>query len=130
MSQNSHLQYSTLKLFEHRKMGPSIMGIDQAMREDIVRRILSVTSPEKIILFGSAVTGEMTEDSDIDLLIVEKDITDRRHKYVRIRRALRDIPFPFDIVLTTSDYFEQTKNTVGGIAYPVNKEGRLLYEAA
>lgn len=106
------------------------MKIDQAMLDEIVRCILSVSSPEKIILFGSAVTGTMTEDSDIDLLIVERKIPDRREEYVRIRRALRAIAFPFDILLTTSEYFESTKDVVGGIAYPVSKEGHVLYEAA
>ena len=108
----------------------SATTIDQATLDEIIRRILAVASPEKIILFGSAATGTMTADSDIDLLIVKRDITDRRQEYVRIRRALRDIAFPFDIILTTSDYYESTKDVVGGIAYPVNKEGRVLYAAA
>lgn len=108
----------------------SATTIDQATLDEIIRRILAVASPEKIILFGSAATGTMTADSDIDLLIVKRDITDRRQEYVCIRRALRDIAFPFDIILTTNDYFESTKNVIGGIAYPVNKEGRVLYAAA
>lgn len=33
-----------------------------------MERILRVTQPDKIILFGSDLTGEMTRDSDIDLL--------------------------------------------------------------
>ena len=106
------------------------MSIDQATLDEIVQRILSVASLEKIILFGSAVTSEMTEDSDIDLLIIEPSIDDRQQEYVRIRRALRDIPLPFDVVLISSDYFESTKDIVGGIAYPVNREGRVLYAAA
>ena len=108
----------------------SATTIDQATLDEIIRRILAVASPEKIILFGSSATGTMTADSDIDLLIVKHDITDCRQEYVRIRRALPDIAFPFDIILTTSDYFESTKDVVGGIAYPVNKEGCVLYAAA
>jgi predicted nucleotidyltransferase len=110
--------------------GVPVMSVDQETLDEIVRRVLSVASPCKIILFGSAATNEMNEDSDIDLLIVEREITDRRQEYVTIRRALRDIAFPFDIILTTSDYFESTKDIVGGIAYPANKEGRVLYAAA
>jgi len=37
-----------------------------AVEQEIVRRVLSVFSPDRIILFGSAARGEMTEDSDID----------------------------------------------------------------
>ena len=46
------------------------MGIDDKMIQKIVERILSVTQPDKIILFGSAATDQMTRDSDIDLLLV------------------------------------------------------------
>lgn len=108
---------------------PSATTIDQATLDATIPRILAVASPDKLILLGSAATGTMTADSDIDLLIVKNDTTDRRQEYVRIRRALRDIAFPFDIILTTSDYFESTKDVVGGIAYPGNKEGCVLYAA-
>ena len=41
---------------------------------------------EKIILFGSAVHGEMGRHSDVDLLVV-KDGVDRRRTAARIYRA-------------------------------------------
>jgi uncharacterized protein len=59
------------------------MGIDEQTIHEIVRRILTAAKPDKIILFGSAATGEMTRDSDIDLLIVEPDTSDQRNEYVR-----------------------------------------------
>ena len=60
------------------------MGIDDKIIEEIVRQVLTVAKPDKIILFGSAATGQMTRDSDIDLLIVEPDPSDQRSQYVRI----------------------------------------------
>lgn len=108
---------------------PPATSIDQATLDEIVRRILAVASPEKIILFGSAATGTMTANSAIDLLIFKRDITDHQPEYVRIRRDFRGIAFPFDIILTTSDYYESTKDVVGGIPYPANAEGRVLYAA-
>ena len=36
--------------------------------EDLVRRIVEVVHPQRIILFGSAVRGDMRPDSDIDVL--------------------------------------------------------------
>ncbi|MBF0477642.1 MAG: nucleotidyltransferase domain-containing protein, partial [Deltaproteobacteria bacterium] len=61
------------------------MGIDESLTNEIVRRILTVARPDKIILFGSAASSLMTSDSDIDLLVVEHHIADRREEYVRIR---------------------------------------------
>ena len=45
--------------------------------QEIVRRILTVTKPDRIILFGSAATGNMTRDSDIDLLVCPHLAEDR-----------------------------------------------------
>ncbi len=106
------------------------MRLDHQVLDDIVQRILSVSSPDKNILFGSAASGEKTADSDIDLLVAKRDIVDRRQEYLRIRRALRDIERSFDIILITSDWFEQSKDVVGGIAYPAAKHGQILYAVA
>lgn len=106
------------------------MDIDQQLVDEIVRRILAVTHPDKIILFGSAVTGNMTQDSDIDLLIVKKTLGDRSKEYVRIRRAVGDVGYPVDILFITTDWYEDSKNVIGGIAYPAHKHGKVIYEAA
>ena len=47
------------------------MAVDETLLDEIVRRVLAVAHPERIILFGSAATGQMTKDSDTDLLVVE-----------------------------------------------------------
>jgi len=104
--------------------------IDDALIAEIVRRVLSVAKPQKIILFGSAATANMTPDSDIDLLIVEREPFDHRQEYARISRALGGIGHPFDILFISADWFESSKNVIGGIAYPANKYGRVIYEAA
>lgn len=104
--------------------------IDRAMIATIVRRIVATAHPDKIILFGSAARGKMGPDSDIDLLIVESAPFDRRKEYLRIRRALRGLGHPFDIVLISREWFEASKDVIGGIAYPAAKHGRTIYEAA
>ena len=106
------------------------VGIGDALIAEIVRRALSVSHPDKIILFGSAATGGMTRDSDIDLLVVEAEPIDRRGEYVRIRQALGGMGYPFDIILISTEWFEASKTVIGGIAYPANKYGRVIYEAA
>ena len=106
------------------------MGIDEQTIQEIVRRILAVAKPDKIILFGSAATGQMTRDSDVDLLIVEPDTSDQRNEYVRIIKALWDIRYPFDVLFIDTRWFEESKDIIGGIAYPANKYGKVIYEAA
>lgn len=109
-------------------MGP--MGADQALLDEIVQRILAAARPDRIILFGSAAGGAMTKDSDIDLLVVEPSAENPRERSVQIRDAVGDIGYPVDVIVMRTERFEQTKGLIGGIAYPANKYGRVIYAAA
>ncbi len=106
------------------------MSIDESVVAEIVRRVRRVAQPERIMLFGSAVTGGMTEDSDIDVLVLEKAPDHMRAESVRVRDALRGLGYPFDVIVMAVDRFEETKDVIGGIAYPAHKYGTVIYEAA
>jgi uncharacterized protein len=108
----------------------NLLAIDESLIEEIVRRLLGVVQPDRIILFGSAAAGQMTADSDIDLLVVAAAPVTTMKEYGRIYQALRGLGFPFDVFLIATDQFEKTKETFGGIAYPAHKYGRVIYEAA
>ncbi len=103
------------------------MDVDQDTLDTIVKRVLTVVSPDKIILYGSAATGTMTRDSDIDLLIVGP--ANKHETIVEIGRAVGDVEFGIDVKLIAAERFEATKNLIGGIAFPANKYGRVLYAA-
>jgi predicted nucleotidyltransferase len=104
--------------------------LDTAALDEIVRRVLSVSNPHKIILFGSAARGTMTRDSDVDLLVIERTAGDQRRLSVRIDEALAGLGWPFDVVVISREWFEETKNVVGGIAFPANRDGKVIYEGA
>ena len=106
------------------------MGIDQELIAEIVRRVLSVAQPDRIILFGSAASGQLTRDSDIDLLVLEANAGSTRQQSVRIGDALRGLGYPFDVIVMPTERFEETKRVIGGIAYPAHKYGKVIYAAA
>jgi predicted nucleotidyltransferase len=106
------------------------MGAAETLLNEIVRRVLSVARPDRIILFGSAAARQMTKDSDLDLLVVEPVLANTHARSVEIRGALGDIGYPVDVIVMRTDRFERTKRVIGGIAYPANKYGRVIYEAA
>ena len=108
----------------------SEMRVDESLLNEVVRRIRKVTEPDKIILYGSAATGEMTRDSDIDLLVVAPETRNRHERTVQIREAIGDLPYAVDVLLMATARFEATKNLIGGVAYPAHRYGRVLYEAA
>lgn len=98
--------------------------------EEITRRILSVADPEQIILFGSHARGEAGPDSDLDLLVVEKGVEAPRQASVRLRRALRGLLVPIDVVVVTPEQIERHRDTVGLLYGPALREGNVIYERA
>lgn len=100
------------------------------LERDIVERIRRVVEPERVIVFGSAATGTMTPDSDIDLLVLTRGPVDERGCSVGIWRELADLERPFDVIVMASERFERTKHLVGSIALPAHREGRTIHGGA
>ncbi len=95
---------------------------------EIVRRILAVSDPEQIILFGSYARGQPGPDSDLDLLVIERDVNAPRRESVRLRRALRGLLIPIDVIVATPQQIQRYRDTPGLIYGPAVREGKLLYD--
>jgi predicted nucleotidyltransferase len=106
------------------------MTVQEETLQQIINRIVELANPDRVILFGSAATGEMTADSDIDVLVVESQVSNTRRESIRLRAALEDVPFPIDVIVMSRQRFDDTKDVIGGVAYPAHKYGKVLYEAA
>ena len=91
-------------------------------------RIVRDYDPVKIILFGSHARGEAGPESDIDLLVVLPEVANKRQAAVAIRRVLRDLPAPKDIVVTTPEEIARRGDLVGTVLRPALSEGKVLYE--
>lgn len=75
----------------------------------LIDKIATTYQPDKIMLFGSYATGQATDDSDVDLLIV-KDTGVPRHKRGReVRRFLYGLKIPMDIIVATPQELEQSQ---------------------
>jgi uncharacterized protein len=94
---------------------------------EITRRILAISDPEQIIMFGSYARGDSNPNSDLDLLIVE-DVEFLRQQSVRLRQALRGLLFPIDIVVATPEQIKRYRNTIGLIYHSALQEGKVLYD--
>lgn len=96
--------------------------------KEVVKRIINNFNPEKIILFGSYAYGQPTLDSDIDIMVVMDTDVKPHKRAIPIRKMLKDIGIPKDIIVKTPDEFERFRDIVGTIIYPAAHKGRLLYE--
>lgn len=94
----------------------------------MVDRIVKGFRPMQIILFGSYARGEANAKSDIDLLIVFANLSNKRDMTLAIRRVLSDLPVAKDIVVTTLAEIEDYGDLVGRVLRPALREGKVLYE--
>lgn len=95
---------------------------------EITRRIVQTSNPEKIILFGSYARGNFGTDSDLDLLIIMPNVEHFRQESIRVRRALRGLLVPVDIVVATPEQIARLGNTPGLVYQAALSEGKVLYE--
>lgn len=93
----------------------------------IVDKIINSCNPSRIILFGSAATGIMNENSDFDLLVVMKNDVHRRKTAQLIYKSISDIGFATDVVVVTEDDISSAENTDENFLKPALKEGRVLF---
>lgn len=96
-----------------------------------IRRIVDTAHPVSVVLFGSYVRGHIGPHSDVDILVVVgDDVVNCRREGVRIRRALRGISMPFDILVVRSKDLRTLSATPGLIYASVLKDGKIVYEKA
>jgi len=99
-------------------------SIDQAV-EILVRE----AHPLKIVLFGSQARNEAREDSDVDLLVIEKHVTDKRREMVRLRQSLRPLRLPVDLMVSDEATVRDWGSLPGTAMYWALKEGEVLHES-
>ena len=102
----------------------------QTILPEVVRRIRAVSDPVKIILFGSYARGDWNSDSDLDLLVVMEHVESQRAASIHLRRALRGLLIPIDILVATPEQLERHRDTIGLIYRPILAEGKVIYERA
>jgi len=102
----------------------------QEQIQKMVERIVERFQPEKVILFGSHARGDVTADSDADLLVVMNVSGSKRRQAVQIDLALEGIPLPADIIVATPDEVDKYRDCIGSIIREAIHEGKVLYERA
>ena len=84
-------------------------------------RIAREFDPLQIIIFGSQARGDADRDSDIDLLVVFAELTDKRKTAIDIERALADVPVAKDILVSTPEELERSRPRIGSVLRMPNK---------
>lgn len=108
----------------------SLWEITPGKVEIAIQKIIEVSQPRKLILFGSYVSGNMNINSDLDFLVVTgDDIENPRKESVRIRQALKGILMSMDILVVTENQLDELANTPGLIYREALNKGKVVYES-
>jgi predicted nucleotidyltransferase len=90
--------------------------------------IVRVAEPDRIILFGSRACGEPTSESDYDLLVLKKNVSQPRALSQQIYLHFRNIGAPVDVIVADLDHYEKQKEDPYQIYHAAAKGGIVVYE--
>ena len=110
----------------------AILNMKYNLPDRILREIVSFAkehSITKIILFGSYAYGIPTEDSDIDLCIIESSIHSKAQEKAKIRALLKDINISKDILVENSVDFKKhsSEQWINTALYDAAHKGIVIY---
>jgi len=97
--------------------------------DDIVKEV----QPEAVYLFGSRARGDAREESDFDLLIIEREpFSKSRSRYRELAKLWHLVlkhRLPVDVILYSENEIEQWRTEPGHVVARALREGRALYAA-
>lgn len=101
--------------------------MDDKLKE-IIKKIVDVVEPDKIILFCSRVKGKNKEWSDYDICVLKKDIENKRKLAQKIYHKLFGVGASVDVIVETPEKFNELKDKWFLIHGEIAKSGSLVYE--
>jgi len=101
--------------------------LNQQTLQEIIRRVVEVARPDRIILFGSAARGEMGLDSDVDLLVVKSGEFEPSRLVGDVYTNLHGIGQAVDVIVVTPEQVAQYRNTSHLVIAAALREGKEVY---
>ena len=109
-------------------MAESTRAVDAEALNEIVRRIVEVADPERIVMFGSGARGHMSRNSDVDLLVVKSGVN-RLKLAQRIYANLHGVGEAVDVIVVTPEDVERYRDSTAVVVGPALREGKVIYDA-
>jgi predicted nucleotidyltransferase len=106
----------------------SMAQVDAKLMDEIVRRIVGVIQPEKVILFGSRARDAARPESDIDLLVIAKSTQPRYRRAAPLYGALSDILISMDILVYSPEEVKEWSDVRQAFVTTAIREGKVIYE--
>ena len=97
--------------------------------QEAANRIALALKPKKIILFGSYARGDATENSDLDLMVIEPTTTKSEwDSMIKGRDAVGYMGTGVDVLVYDERTFEHRKDWCSSPIHCARLEGKVLYD--
>jgi len=104
--------------------------IDEKILKQAVERIVAVSKPSRVILFGSYGRDNADEDSDLDIMVIKPEVADKGAEMTRLHEVVGEVGTGVDVLVYSDEEFEKRSRVPGTVLYWARKKGRPLHEAA
>lgn len=84
----------------------------------------------RVILFGSHARGDADDRSDLDILVVERNVDDRFAEAARLMGIVGRLGVPDDVVVVSEDHAREWGAVPGTMLHEALTQGRVLVDAA
>jgi predicted nucleotidyltransferase len=99
---------------------------DERLIAEAGQRLAAATERARVILFGSYARGEAGPESDLDLLVIEPEVSSPRAESARLRRELRDLDVALDVIVVSARQVDELGNISGTMVNEALQTGRVL----
>jgi predicted nucleotidyltransferase len=97
--------------------------------QQAVARLVAAANPSKVILFGSYARGDATEDSDLDLMVIEREVQNAGEEMIRLHKAVGNVGVGVDVLVYSDGEASRRSQVPGTLLYWAFREGKVLYDA-
>jgi predicted nucleotidyltransferase len=101
-------------------------AVDETLIAEAGRRLAAAAPDAQVILFGSHASGEASPHSDVDFLVVEREVANEAEESVRLHRTLRDLRMPAAVIVVSRDYADRWGEVRGGLVHAALSHGRVI----
>ena len=101
--------------------------IDEKTLHEVVERIVAAAKPTRMILFGSYGRGDADQDSDLDLMVIERRVDNRGVEMIRLQEAVGNVGVGVDVLVYSEGEVEERRDWCTSPVYWALREGRTLY---
>lgn len=101
-----------------------------SIHEAVRRAVAAAHAPSRVIVFGSYARGDADEGSDLDLLVIEREVPNKGEEMLRLNRAIGWIGKGVDVLVYSEEDFARRSAVPGTAPYWALIEGKVLYDAA